>query len=111
MFSKLFIFSVLITFLSSCQQDITVNDTRKKSDNQIRIAAAQDPTTLDARLGVNLTTATYLRMLYEGLMRTDFDGKLIPALAESIDVSPDHKTYTFKLRESVWSDEYPFDSG
>lgn len=39
----------------------------------------------------------------DGLMQLDVDGKPIPAIAESFDVSADGKTYTFHLRDAKWS--------
>jgi len=39
----------------------------------------------------------------DGLMQLDADGKPIPAIAESFDVSADGKTYTFHLRDAKWA--------
>ena len=39
--------------------------------------------------------------IYEGLTAIDKDLKIVPGLAESWTVSPDGKTYTFKLRSGV----------
>lgn len=49
------------------------------------------------------------RMLFAGLVRIDWEQQEIqPALAESWQVSPDGKTWTFKLRRGVrWSDGHP----
>ena len=41
--------------------------------------------------------------LVEGLMQIDRDGRIIPAMAESYDVSADGRTYTFHLRDAKWS--------
>lgn len=40
-------------------------------------------------------------MIYEGLVKTDYDGRIIPSLAVSWKVENDAKTYIFKLREGV----------
>ena len=40
-------------------------------------------------------------------MQLDADGKPIPALAESVDVSTDGKTYTFHLRDAKWANGEP----
>ncbi len=45
-------------------------------------------------------------MMYEGLVRI-YDNKIEPAMAESWKVSKDGLTYTFKLRDSKWSDGEP----
>lgn len=47
--------------------------------------------------------------VYEGLVKLDADAKIVPLLAESWSVSPDGKTYDFKLRRGVeFSDGAPF---
>lgn len=47
---------------------------------------------------------------YEHLVRWDPEWKqILPNVAESLEVTPDAKTYTFKLREGLrWSDGQPF---
>jgi oligopeptide transport system substrate-binding protein len=100
--------SLLLVLLSAsllfgCKNKST-NDLQQQDRRQvIRIATASDPQTLDPRLARDLTTATALHLLYEGLTRQDSHGKAIPALAEAIEISEDLKTYTFTLRESMWS--------
>jgi ABC-type dipeptide transport system, periplasmic component len=41
------------------------------------------------------------KMIYEGLVEDGGGGKILPQLATSWDISPDGKTYTFKLRKGV----------
>jgi len=48
-----------------------------------------------------------MQMLYEGLTRAQADGETTPALATSVTISPDQKTYTFHLRASAWSNGEP----
>jgi peptide/nickel transport system substrate-binding protein len=49
--------------------------------------------------------------IYDGLFDYDNDGKMIPVLAESVDMSEDGKTVTFNLRKGVtWHDGKPFTS-
>ena len=49
--------------------------------------------------------------IYDGLFDYDNDGKMIPVLAESVDMSEDGKTVTFNLRKGVtWHDGEPFTS-
>lgn len=73
----------------------------------LRISTEAEPQTLDPRRARDLSTITVLHMLYEGLMRSQEDGDPAPALAESVVISPDQKTYTFKLRKSAWSNGQP----
>ncbi|WDR01276.1 peptide ABC transporter substrate-binding protein [Devosia algicola] len=48
---------------------------------------------------------------FEGLVRFDKDGEVIPALAESWEVSEDGLNYTFHLRDAKWSDGKPVTAG
>ena len=49
--------------------------------------------------------------IYDGLVDYDNDGKMVPMLAESVDVSSDGKTITFNLRKGVtWHDGEAFTS-
>lgn len=77
----------------------------------LRISTEGDPQTLDPRRARDLPTATVIHMLYEGLMRNQADGQAAPAIAESVAISPDQKTYTFTLRQSSWSDGKPVTAG
>lgn len=49
-----------------------------------------------------------LLSLFEGLVKVDETGKVMPAIAESWTVSKDELTYSFKIRENAkWSDGTP----
>lgn len=49
-----------------------------------------------------------VRLMFSGLMKTDGSGKLVPDLADSYEISPDGKTYTFTLRDNLaWHDGTP----
>jgi peptide/nickel transport system substrate-binding protein len=68
-----------------------------------------EPATL--MIGINQTTPTNIvaGKIYESLLRYDFDLKPMPGLAKSWSLSPDGRTYTFKLQENVkWHDGKPF---
>ena len=50
-------------------------------------------------------------MVYEPLVRYGLDGKIVPWLAESWDISPDGREYTFHLRKGVvFTDGTPFNA-
>ncbi len=52
------------------------------------------------------------QIIYNGLLKYDKQGKLIPDLAESYEISDDKTTYTFHLRKNVtWHDGTPFTAG
>ena len=48
---------------------------------------------------------------FEGLVRFDETGAVVPALAESWEISEDGLTYTFHLRDANWSDGKPVTAG
>lgn len=51
-----------------------------------------------------------MKQLFEGLMRIDAEGIPQPALAERVEISEDLLTYTFHLRDALWSDHSPVTS-
>jgi ABC-type oligopeptide transport system substrate-binding subunit len=63
-----------------------------------------DPETLDQHKSRSTQSADILRDIGEGLVAHSPTGELVPAAAESWDVSEDGRTYTFHLRpEARWS--------
>lgn len=69
----------------------------------LRINIGSEPRTLDPARARDLQSITLVKMLFEGLTRINQGEKIEPALAEKIDVSDDLRTYTFHLRDSVWT--------
>ncbi|MES2906732.1 MAG: peptide ABC transporter substrate-binding protein [Pseudomonadota bacterium] len=64
-----------------------------------------EPQTLDPHKVSLIQEANIAYDLFEGLVTYDVKSDLIPGVAESWTISPDGKTYTFKLRENAkWSD-------
>lgn len=99
---------LILFFVTGCRPEPSNNlEHLEESRQVVRIAITDEPSSLDPRLARDVPTATLLHMLYEGLMRTDYDGKIIPAVAQHISLSQDQKTYTFKLRKSAWSNGDP----
>jgi ABC-type transport system substrate-binding protein len=60
-----------------------------------------DPPTLDPHLTVDSTSGGLVNEIYGGLVTLDLDLNVVPDLAESIQTSPDGRTYTFTLRENA----------
>lgn len=94
---------ILLVTCTACFPEKPAIDKKKV----VRISTETDAHTFDPRLVRDLSDTTFIQMLYEGLMRVEEGGKLLPALAESYTVSPDKKTYTFRIRKSEWSDGQP----
>ncbi len=57
-----------------------------------------EPDSLDPHRAQGLSAQQVIRDLFEGLVRDDADGRLVPAAAARFDVSDDGLTYTFHLR-------------
>ena len=63
-----------------------------------------DPETLDPHKTSTVAEAHILRDLLEGLVIHNAKAQIVPGVAESWTVSPDGRTYTFKLRpDARWS--------
>lgn len=76
------------------------------SDQTLKLNLGADPLTLDPQLNSAADGSHIINNTYEGLMR-EVDGEIVPGIAESYTVSEDGLVYTFKLRESKWSDGQP----
>lgn len=71
-----------------------------------------DPSTLDQHHSSTTNEGYILRDLYEGLVTFDGEGKIIPGVAQSWEISPDGLTYVFHLREDAkWSNGEPVTAG
>ena len=74
----------------------------------LRTNNSSEPGSLDPALSQGTHESWILTNTFEGLMKYDADGKVIPGIAESYTLSDDNLTYTFKLRDdAVWSDGNP----
>lgn len=80
---------------------------KEEVKQEIKYNIGSDPKTLDPALNAEVQAATMLVNMYEGLMKTDKDGKIIPGMAEKHEVSDNGLTYTFHLRDAKWSDGQP----
>lgn len=70
-----------------------------------------EPPTLASYVSTSGPIGLVMPKVYEGLFDYDNDGKMVPMLAESYEISADGKTVTFKLRKNVrWHDGKPFTS-
>ena len=70
-----------------------------------------EPDTLDPHVSSFALAALFTRPVLDSLVYLDDKGKVHPWLANSWQISPDGKTYTFKLRHGVkFSDGTPFNA-
>jgi peptide/nickel transport system substrate-binding protein len=78
---------------------LALSQSRKDS---VVLAMALEPPGLDPTAGAASAIAEITQYnVYETLTKINSDGTVSPLLAESWEVSPDLKTYTFKLRKGV----------
>ncbi len=92
---------ILLTIIGCSQKGKEIQEDKEKK--KLKWAIDADPKTLDPQLNSSTGAGSIINNMYEGLMR-NVDGKLEPAMATSYEVSKDNLTYTFKLRDTKWSD-------
>ncbi|MET3288789.1 UNVERIFIED_CONTAM: peptide/nickel transport system substrate-binding protein [Brevibacillus sp. OAP136] len=105
--SMLLAVSVVFIGCSSSSPSSTVSgnqpaaESSAKGENQLRIAISSSPPNLDSHLSTLAIVQIVGSNLFETLVTIDKEYKVIPMLAEKIEVSPDGKTITFPLRKGV----------
>ena len=75
--------------------------TKIKEGGSIVISITNEPDFLDPYLANAAGTREILFNIFEGLVKPDEKGNLIPAVASSYQISKDALKYTFKLRQGV----------
>ena len=75
--------------------------TERAKANEAVIGIAQDFDSLDPHHMTAAGTKEILFNVYEGLMKPNAAGEIVPAVASDYEKSEDGKTYTFTLREGV----------
>ena len=100
--------SVLLTLtiaLSACSGDKageTPSGNDSADESSITIGIPQDlEESLDPHMAVAAGTKEILFNIYEGLVKPDKDGNMVPAVASSYTVEDGGKTYTFTLRDGI----------
>ena len=82
-----------------------------KDGGTLAFLVQPEPPTLASYISTSGPIGLVMPKVYEGLFDYDNDGKMVPILAESYDMSADGKTVTFNLRKGVtWHDGKPFTS-
>jgi peptide/nickel transport system substrate-binding protein len=75
--------------------------TPQQEEKVLEFALQGNPDTLDPHKTAGTLTFQTLKSIYDTLVEPDPTGKLVPALAEKWEVSPDGMTLTFTLRSGV----------
>ena len=112
---SLLLLSVLVLVLAACTANEADESTKTDdaSDTEGEVSTSDEkvlylnnsnePTSFDPSIGFDSVSWDPLNNLMEGLVRLDENLEPQPAMAESVDVSPDGLTYTFKLRDAQWT--------
>jgi oligopeptide transport system substrate-binding protein len=102
--------TLLVT--AGCWQGET-NVARGNREQVLHRAVQPDIADLDPHLASHAADTAILTALFEGLVTEDpVDLHPVPAVAESWEISPDGRTYTFSLRPNAkWSNGQPVTAG
>lgn len=76
-------------------------------NGKLSVMLGSNVVSLDSGHATDVASFEVIADCIDGLMQLDSDGKAIPALAESFDISEDGKTYTFHLRDAKWANGDP----
>ena len=78
------------------------------AEAKITFQMSGEPEAMDPTINDYSSGSYALQSLFRGLYKYAQDGALVPAMAESYEVSEDGTVYTFKLKEGLkWSDGSP----
>lgn len=71
----------------------------------LNVCVGSEPNTIDPQLNSTVDGATLINHAFEGLMKLDADGNIVPAQAAGYTVDDSGTVYTFTLRDGIkWSD-------
>ena len=116
---SLLLLSVLVLVLAACTANEADESTKTDdaSDTEGEVSTSDEkvlylnnsnePTSFDPSIGFDSVSWDPLNNLMEGLVRLDDNLEPQPAMAESVNVSEDGLTYTFKLRDAQWTNGDP----
>jgi len=83
------------------------SDSASSGNGKLSVMLGSNVVSLDSAQATDSVSFEVIADCIDGLMQLDAEGKAIPALAESFDVSEDGKTYTFHLRDAKWANGEP----
>ena len=93
-FGKILVSILLIFIFIACQKE-------ENKEESIRTVSTVDIDSLNPYEVVSSASERILLNVFEGLIMPGVDGTVIPALAESYEISEDGRTYTFSIRKGV----------
>ena len=96
--------AVTLILLAACGNRGDDHEALQPGTPVLNRALATEPESLDPQKSRSVQAADVLRDIGEGLVSYDASGTMVPATAESWEISADGLTYTFLIRpEARWS--------
>ena len=94
---------IVVATLGSLVLALSVGLAHAQAPRSTALVVAEDvvPQTFDPTQSSQIRTWYAWQLVYEGLVRADADGKIVPVLATRWTVDAAHTTYEFALREGV----------
>lgn len=90
--SLLLVFILLILSFTGCDEE---------SETELYYPVTEDFTSIDPQIASDTSSKLIAYNCFEGLVRVNAEGKIIPAGADSWTVSDDSLTYTFNIRKGA----------
>ncbi len=87
---------LLAALMSGCGEE-------SSNSGKLNVMLQSNVVSLDSAQATDSASFEVIADCIDGLMQLDADGKVIPALAQSYEVSEDGKIYTFHLRDAKWA--------
>ncbi|KGX86615.1 ABC transporter substrate-binding protein [Pontibacillus litoralis] len=86
---------------NSDTEDSSSEEMKKKDGGKVVVSVPQDIDYLDPHLSAASGTYEIMYNVFEGLLKPNEQGEVIPAIADDYSISEDGLTYTFILRKDV----------
>jgi peptide/nickel transport system substrate-binding protein len=101
--------AIILTLSTGCVEKKIISVPQdNKADNSIVYSLGKMPEDLLLLNDSSIREKDLLLCMFEGLVKADENGNVLPALAESWTIGKDDITYTFKLRDNAnWSNGTP----
>ena len=101
----------LLFFVISCGSKDAGSEKKDSDMKKIAVNLQSEPKSLDPQLASDASGITIDSLIYEGLTRLDREGKVVPAAAESWEISEDGLKWVFHLRKDMkWANGDPVTS-